>query len=148
MNLEELAHHRDEYMNKEDIENFEKLHSQLLGTYEEISLLSKKNPNDAMNKFKLKFINQLLVLSNNFLKERYKPFDDFNSFDEDEIPQNGDVVFIISQYLKCLESYKLDHVIQKRGGISWFWKIPGEENDNVDEKGFIYIRTSKPQIYG
>lgn len=132
-------------MNKEDVENFEKLHSQLLGTYEEISLLSKKNPNDAMNKFKLKFINQLIVLSNSFLKEKYKPFDDFNSFDEDEIPQNGDVVFILSQYLKCLESFKFDNVRLRNG--AWFWVFVGGKNDKVDENGFIYIRTSKPQKY-
>ena len=43
-------------MNKNDIDIFEKLSGQLISVYEEISLLSKKNPNDAINKFKLKFL--------------------------------------------------------------------------------------------
>ena len=50
-------------MNKNDIDIFEKLSGQLISVYEEISLLSKKNPNDAINKFKLKFLNKLTQLS-------------------------------------------------------------------------------------
>lgn len=64
-------------MNRSDVDVFEKLSGQLLSVYEEISLLSKKKPNDAVNKFKLKFINQMLLQSNNFLGVKYKPFDDF-----------------------------------------------------------------------
>lgn len=54
-------------MNKSNVNIFEKLSGQLLSIYEEISLLSKKNPNDAVNKFKLKFVNVLLVQSNDYL---------------------------------------------------------------------------------
>ena len=46
-------------MKKENIERFEKLHIQIKDIYEELSLLSKKSPDGAINKFKLKFINQL-----------------------------------------------------------------------------------------
>jgi hypothetical protein len=60
-------------MNREQIESFEKLHNQLFGMYEEISLLSKKNPNDAINKFKLKYINKLLIDSNFFFMENINP---------------------------------------------------------------------------
>jgi hypothetical protein len=65
-------------MNKNDIDIFEKLSGQLISVYEEISLLSKKNPNDAINKFKLKFLNKLINDSNEFLSEKYKPFDEFS----------------------------------------------------------------------
>jgi hypothetical protein len=41
-------------MNRSNVDIFEKLSGQLLSIYEEISLLSKKNPNDAVNEFKLK----------------------------------------------------------------------------------------------
>ena len=54
-------------MNVKDVDKFEKLWSQLSGTYEEITLLSKKSPNDALNKFKLKFVNKLIAQSNDFL---------------------------------------------------------------------------------
>ena len=48
-------------MKRVDVDNFEKLDGQLQSTYDEISLLSKKKPNDAVNKFKLKFVNTLFL---------------------------------------------------------------------------------------
>jgi hypothetical protein len=92
-------------MNKSDVDVFEKLSGQLISVYEEISLLSKKNPNDAVNKFKLRFLNKLLDDSNKFLTDEYKPYEEFNIFDEDDMPQNSDVVFILSQYLQCFEKF-------------------------------------------
>ncbi|MEH2124811.1 hypothetical protein [Nostoc sp.] len=40
-------------MKRKDVDEFEKLSGQLQGIYEEISVLSKKSPNNAVNKFKL-----------------------------------------------------------------------------------------------
>lgn len=67
-------------MNSSDVNIFEKLVGQVQGLYEEMSILSKKSPNDAVNKFKLKFINRQLSESNALLAERYMPFDDFEIF--------------------------------------------------------------------
>lgn len=120
-------------MNKTDVDIFEKLSGQLISVYEEISLLSKKSPNDAVNKFKLKFLNKLISDSNEFLSDKYKPFDDFNIFNEDDIPQNSDVVFILSQYIQCFEKLRSDNVIVLHG--NWYW-------DTDDE---IKIRTVRPQ---
>ncbi|HCD2062572.1 TPA: hypothetical protein ACXI3L_003263 [Serratia marcescens] len=130
-------------MNRASVDTFEKLSGQLLSIYEEISLLSKKNPNDAVNKFKLKFVNVLLLQSNDYLGKMYKPFDDFISFDEDDIPQNSDVVFILSQYLQCFEKLRSDNV-SIRNGI-WYWKVKGDATDKVDENGMVLIRTVKPK---
>lgn len=118
-------------------------YGQLLSIYEEISLLSKKNPNDAVNKFKLKFVNKLLSHINDFLDKMYKPFDDFDNFDEDDIPQNSDVVFILSQYLQCFEKQRADNVVIKNG--AWYWRIKGDKTDRVDEDGMVLIRTVKPK---
>jgi hypothetical protein len=96
-------------MNKSDVDVFKKLSGQLTGAYEEISVLSKKNPNDAVNKFKLKLLNKLFKDSNKFLTDKYKPFDDFDIFDEDDMPQNSDIVFILSQYMKSFNKYKSDN---------------------------------------
>lgn len=130
-------------MNSSDVDRFEKLAGQLLGLYEEMSLLSKKSPNDAVNKFKLKFINRQLSDSNTFLSERYRPFDDFDVFSEDDIPQNSDVVFILSQYLQCIEKLRADNVVIRIG--TWYWQVEGGENDKVDEQGFTLIRSTKPK---
>lgn len=130
-------------MNRSNVDIFEKLSGQLLSIYEEISLLSKKNPNDAVNKFKLKFFNKLISQSNEYLAEKYKPFDDFDNFDEDDIPQNSDVVFILSQYLQCFEKQRTDNVVIKDG--AWYWCVEGDKNDNVDDDGMVLIRTVKPK---
>lgn len=130
-------------MNRANVDTFEKISGQLLSIYEEISLLSKKSPNDAVNKFKLKFVNKLLSQSNDYLGEMYKPFDDFDSFDEDDIPQNSDVVFILSQYLQCFEKQRSDNIVIRNG--NWFWRVIGEATDKVDEDGMVLIRTVKPK---
>jgi hypothetical protein len=130
-------------MNKNSVDIFEKLSGQLLSIYDEISLLSRKNPNDAINKFKLKFINKLASQSNDYLTEKYKPFDDFDNFDEDDIPQNSDVVFILSQYLQCFEKQRADNVVVRNG--FWYWRVEGDKNDSVDDDGMVFIRTVKPK---
>lgn len=130
-------------MNRSSVDIFEKVSGQLLSIYEEISLLSKKSPNDAVNKFKLNFVNKLLSQSNEYLADKYKPFEDFEAFDEDDVPQNSDVVFILSQYLQCFEKLRSDNVVLRNG--AWFWRVEGGENDKVDEDGMILIRTVKPK---
>src|SRR5579863_4297153 len=102
-------------MERSDVDTFEKLAGQFLSTYDEIALLSKRSPNDAVNKFKLKFINTLLAQGNKFMEKGYKPFDDFTQFDVDEVPHNSDVVFILSQYIQCFEKWKADNVVLRRG---------------------------------
>jgi len=83
-----------------------------------MSILSKKSPNDAVNKFKLNFANKLLSQANDFLHKGYKPFDDFQQFDVDQSSTNSDVVFNLSQYIQCFEKYKSDYVVNNLvGGI-------------------------------
>ena len=120
-------------MNNEQIELFIKLQSQLESSYKEISLLSKKKPNDVLNKFKLKFINNNVTQANELLGEKYKPFDDFDKFDEEDIPSNSDAVFIMAQYLDCLEKLRCDNITSDMG--SYYWKINGKISD---------IRTKHP----
>lgn len=130
-------------MNTDDVDRFEKLAGQLTGVYDEMSLLSKKSPTDAVNKFKLKFINQQIAECNAILSAKYRPFDDFDQFSEDDIPQNSDVVFIVAQYLQCLEKLRADNVVQRAG--TWYWRVKGKKGEPVDEKGFASIRTTRPK---
>lgn len=118
-------------MKEKEIEVFEKVSAQIQATYDEISLLSKKSPNDALNKFKLKFVNKVISEANSLLGQKYKPFPDFEIFPEVEIPQNADAVLILAQYMACLEKLRADNVVQDRF-IGWHWKD-------------TQIRTSVPQ---
>lgn len=120
-------------MNSADVDRFENLAGQLLGLYEEMSLLSKKNPNDAVNKFKLKFINRQLTESNALLANKYRPYDDFEVFSEDDVPQNSDVVFIQSQYLQCMEKLRGDHVVLRSG--TWCWHVREEKATKLTNRG-------------
>jgi hypothetical protein len=90
--------------NKEEIDVFEKLYGQIDGLHQEIGTLSKKSPLDAVNAFKLKMINKVLIRANDTLGDKYKPLDDFDSFEEDYVPTNSDVTLVLSQYYECMES--------------------------------------------
>lgn len=103
----------------EEIDIFEKVHSQLEGLHNEIGALSKKAQNDRINKFKLKYINQILADANKLLGDKYKPFPDFDLFDDTELPTNSDVTFIVSQYLGCIEKLKIDNI--HRNMSTWYW---------------------------
>jgi len=115
-------------MNKEQVETFLKLQPQLKSAYDEIALLSKKKPTDSLNKFKLKFINSILSRANAILEDKYKPFpDDFTLFEEDDMPNNSDVVFILSHYLTSLEKLRCDNI--QHHDYDWYWLIDGKISD-------------------
>lgn len=122
-------------MNKEQVERFLKLQPQLKSAYDEISLLSKKKPTDSLNTFKLRFINSILSRANEILEDKYRPFlEDFTLFNEDDMPNNSDVVFILSHYIAALEKLRCDN-IEKENNYprNWFWiideKISNQETD-------------------
>ena len=115
-------------MNKQQVETFLKLQPQLKSAYDEIALLSKKKPTDSLNTFKLKFINSILSRANEILEDKYKPFpEDFSLFSEDDMPNNSDVVFILSHYLTSLEKLRCDNI--EYSDYVWNWIIDGEVSD-------------------
>ena len=70
----------------------------------EFQTLSSKKPNDTVNLFKLKYVNISLKAANDLLKEE-KPYEDFETFEEDNLPTNSDVLMMLSLYLDRLASY-------------------------------------------
>ena len=112
-------------MKKKDVERFEKVTGQLVGVYEEIASLSKKSPNDGVNKFKLQLINKVLEDANSLLDNKHRPFDDFSVFDEATLPSNSDVAFILAQYLNCMENLRSENIQQQKIGIQWYWVVDG-----------------------
>jgi len=115
-------------MKKQEVDIFEKVQTQLEGLHTEISSLSKKSQNDALNKFKLKFVNQILDSANSLLGENYKPFSDFTIFDENDIPTTSDAAMMLTQYLSCFEKLRADNVKQS-SNRRWYWIIDGKESD-------------------
>ena len=115
------------------VDELEKLIGQLDGLHSELSALAKKSPNDAVNKFKLRFVNSSLLKCNSFLGESYKPFEDFHQFNEDDVPSNSDITFILSQYMQALEKFRSDNIYMDMG--AWYFKL-----DDKKKK----IRTAQP----
>ena len=108
---------------KEDIEAFERMMGQLKGLYNEISQLAKKSPNDAVNAFKLKFVNRVLSTANLILDAGYRPFVEFSEFNSDDLPTNSDVTMMLTQYMEQSERFRSDNVIYDGG---WKYILDGE----------------------
>jgi hypothetical protein len=104
-----------------EVEKLEKVSGQMDGLHKEISALTRKSPNDAVNKFKLKFINAALTEANLLLGSEYKPFYKFEQFDSDDLPSNSDVTFIIGQYIEELERKRADNLKFELG--DWIYKL-------------------------
>ncbi len=121
-------------MKRKDVDRFEKTVAQLEALHSEISVLSKKSPNDGLNEFKLRLVNSVLQEANLLLGDTYKPFPDFLAFNQDAVPSNSDVTFILAQYLNCMEKLRSDN-ISTYGG-AWYWCVDGEEHS---------VRTSEPK---
>jgi len=113
-------------MKRKDVERFEKVTGQLEGVYEEITSLSKKAPNDGVNKFKLRLVNKVLEDANSLLDNKHKPFDDFSVFEEDTLPSNSDVAFILAQYFNCMENLRAENIQQADYSVQWYWVIDGK----------------------
>ena len=58
-------------MNEKEVNEFEQIQSQLQGFYKEMSGFATKKPDDAINSFKLKLINQVLKRANSLLSKQY-----------------------------------------------------------------------------
>lgn len=112
-------------MTREEVEAFEKVFGQMEGVHSEISALAKKSPNDGLNKFKLRFVNAAITAANAILANGYLPFNDFEKFDEDDLPTNSDVTFIVGQYIEELERYRADNI--KLYGGRWVYNLPEKE---------------------
>src|SRR5690349_8462051 len=108
---------------EEDVENLEKLIGQLNGLHSEITQLAKKSPNDGLNVFKLKLVNRVLQSGNAILAGSYRPFEDFEQFDETDLPTNSDVTMILSQYMEQAERFRSDHMMWHQG--HWLYRLDG-----------------------
>lgn len=120
-------------MKKRDVEELERVSGQLDGLHSEIGALARKSPNDAANKFKLRFINNAIISANRVLGPDYIPCTDFEQFDEDDLPTYSDAMLVLSQYIEQIERKRSDN-IEKRAGV-WYYSADDDSN----------IRTAPPK---
>ncbi len=90
---------------EKDIESYDLLCGMLRAQRVEFDLLSKKKPNEELNKTKIKMLNRILKPLNKLLSNE----DSYQFLDvlvEDEMPTYSDVVLIISQYETASQEFR------------------------------------------
>ncbi len=113
-----------------EVQEFDRLERQLHSMLTEMSELSKKKANDGLNTFKLKLVNVLLEGVNRFLGEQ-RPFKEFETFDEKDLPTNSDVVVMLSQYAAAVFQFRLENTVFR--DHAWWWPIAGKR-DPIETK--------------
>ncbi len=109
-------------LTKDEVETLEKIAGQMEGLHKEVGALARKSPNDGLNKFKLRFINSVLTQANQMLGQKYKPFSDSSVFEEDDVPTNSDVAFIVGQYMEEIERRRADDIKRDPAG-GWIYDV-------------------------
>lgn len=107
-------------MTKADVELYEKLHGQLLTMRTQFEALSKKNPNDVVNDFKIGLVNKMLEEINGLIGD-YKPFPDFEQFENSPRVFNSDVLLILAHYLTAMSRFKNANVTKVQSPMKTDW---------------------------
>lgn len=107
-------------MTKADIELYEKLHGQLLTMRTQFEALSKKNPNDVVNEFKIGLVNKMLEEINGLIGD-YKPFPDFEQFENSPRVFNSDVLLILAHYLTAMSRFKNANITVEQSPLKTDW---------------------------
>src|ERR1019366_913924 len=105
-----------------DIDEFEAVESQIGSARDELLVLVKKSPHDALSKFKLSVVNGLLLRANALLGDN-RPLADFEQFNTEVLPSASDSAMVLGQYLAALENLRVKHISQKQGW--WYWADGG-----------------------
>jgi len=104
-----------------EVEEFIRLETQLQSSRRELAELSKKKPNDGVNKFKLGHLNTMLRKANQILSDSL-PLEDFTEFDVDLLPSNSDVVFVLAQYTDAIYRFRTSNTHVSGGVTLWTLK--------------------------
>ena len=108
---------------EDDVRDLEKLIVQLQGVHIEISILAKKTPNDGLNLFKLKLVNNILAKGNSILTGHYKPLESFTTFDESALPTNSDVTMVLPLYIEQAERFRSNNMVYH--DYKWWYLVNG-----------------------
>jgi hypothetical protein len=120
-----------------EIDNFERIESQLKVFRREIAGLSKKKPNDGVNKFKLAYINNAIDQANAILADQ-RPLQGFEHFNPDDVPTNSDVAFVLAQYTEAIFRVRQEHTTSHRGKYYWIIKNKISEYETKVSSLFAY----------
>jgi hypothetical protein len=106
---------------EEQANAYDRLVPMLEAAHHEMTELSKKKQDGIVNALKIKMINRLLKELSKVL-ENDASHDFIDMLDEETLPQNSDVVLVLSQWHAALKQYRSKHYgYDPRSGDShWF----------------------------
>jgi len=122
----------DKPLQASDVDRFNKVVGQMASLRDEFAVLSKTKPDNALNEFKLGFVDEKLDEANHILSGDDKPFASFEQFDTEKLPSNSDVLVTLSQYLACLERWRSAHVWYSQVRFKYLWSV---ENAEIEADG-------------
>lgn len=96
-------------MNRETAIEFDKLENQLVALFLEIEKLAKKDPNHAINLYKLEIINNLIKDLNLLFEKGNIPIEVFSLFDDTDLPTHSDIVFLLTQNLSIMDYFRFQN---------------------------------------
>lgn len=91
----------------------------LKAMYSEFKELSKKKPDSAVSKNKIKIVNRLLEKVRVVLADE-KSIDFLDLLDEDDVPQSSDVTLILSQYVAAMSAFHRKYYGWNGSKHQWF----------------------------
>jgi len=110
-----------EYTTKEQALIYETTMPLLESMYLEFKGLSKKKPDSAVSKSKIKITNRLLEKIRQVLQDS-DSIDFLDLLDEDDVPQVSDVTLILSQYEASMKAFYKKHYGWDGTTHHWFIK--------------------------
>jgi hypothetical protein len=98
--------------------------------YAEFKEFSRKKPDGAVSKAKIKVVNRRLEKCRTVLQDELF-IEYLNPPDEDDVPQNSDVVLMLSQYVAAMKQFRSSYY-RRDGGIDYRWAIEDGDEDDED----------------
>jgi hypothetical protein len=116
---------------RQQVQDFERIGMQFTVLYQEFAVQAKSKPDNPINKFKLKMLNDKLGVANSVLTGPFKPFAGFDLFDDADFPTNSDVALVLRTYLESLERWRSAHVYNDAVG-NWYWRTDDKPKIEAD----------------
>jgi hypothetical protein len=107
------------YTTKEKSQTHETMTPLLKAMYSEFKELSKKKPDAAVGKSKIKIVNRLLERVQTVLSDE-ESIGFLDMLDEDDVPQASDVTLILSQYVAAMSAFREKYYGWEGSNHTWF----------------------------
>jgi hypothetical protein len=109
------------YTTKEKAQTHDTMTPLLGAMYAEFKEISKKKPDSAVSKSKIKIVNRLLEKVRTVLSDE-ESISFLDLLDEDDVPQASDVTLILSQYVAAMNAFHQKHYGWDGSSHIWFIK--------------------------